>query len=50
MRRLPTAAAGPKVGSVEPKPSWYDQMANVVEASPGPPRYMIQMMSKTFSV
>ena len=50
MSRLPTAAAGLRSGRAEPKPNRYDQIANVVELEPGPPRVMIQMMSKTFSV
>ena len=36
MRMLPTAAAGLKLGSVEANPSWYDQVAKVVDAVPGP--------------
>jgi hypothetical protein len=48
--RLPTAAPGPKAGSRLPNPSRYDHVANVVYESVGPPRVMIQMMSKTLSV
>ena len=37
IRRLPTAAAELKSGSRDPKPSWYDQMAKVVDAVPARP-------------
>ena len=50
MSRLPTAAAGLRSGDPPPKPSRYDQIAKVVDELPGPPRVMIQMMSKTLSV
>jgi hypothetical protein len=50
MSRFATAAAGLRSGEPPPNPSRYDQIANVVDALPGPPRVMIQMMSKTFSV
>ena len=47
---LPTAAAELKSGSSDPNPSWYDQIASVVDAVAGPPLVMIQMMSNTFRV